>query len=143
MRDARCAVRCQAKNKPHATGTRVGVLFAGWPAPLEALLFGAIVASPKRRRFARVGSFRSVGSNSSNPSLCWLPLDIVEPRPRIRSCHRRSGKIGQLRTPWPSWCSTFGSGMLIRLISQSMSSQISIVNLDIANSTCRGTKTAS
>ena len=33
---------------------------------------------------------------------------------------RSSGKIGQLRMPRPSWCSTFGSGMLIRLISQSI-----------------------
>ena len=36
---------------------------------------------------------------------------------------RSSGKIGQLRIPRPSWCSTFGSGMLIRFSSQSMSSQ--------------------
>jgi len=35
---------------------------------------------------------------------------------------RSSGKIGQLRIPRPSWCSTFGSGILIRFISQSMSS---------------------
>ena len=35
---------------------------------------------------------------------------------------RSSGKIGQLRMPRPSWCSTFGSGMLMRFISQSMSS---------------------
>jgi len=36
---------------------------------------------------------------------------------------RSSGKIGQLRIPRPSWCSTFGSGILIRFSSQSMSSQ--------------------
>ena len=36
---------------------------------------------------------------------------------------RSSGKSGPLPMPRPSWCATFGSGMLIRFISQSMSSQ--------------------
>jgi hypothetical protein len=36
---------------------------------------------------------------------------------------RKQMQIGQLRIPRPSWCSTFGSGMLIRFSSQSMSSQ--------------------
>jgi hypothetical protein len=36
---------CPAKNKPRAAGTRVGVLFAGWPAPLKVLLCGTIVAN--------------------------------------------------------------------------------------------------
>ena len=51
---------------------------------------GTIVANPKRRRGARVASFRSVGSSSSNPSPCWLRLDTGEPRPHTRSCRRRS-----------------------------------------------------
>jgi hypothetical protein len=34
---------------------------------------------------------------------------------------RSSGKIGQLRIPRPSWRSTFGSGILLRFISQSTS----------------------
>ena len=66
-------------------GTHVAVLFASWLASS-----GTIVANPIPRRGAVVSSFRSVGSSSSNPSLCWLPLDIVEPRPRIRSYRRRS-----------------------------------------------------
>ena len=36
------------------------------------------------------------------------------------AARERSGKIGQLRILRPSWCSTFGSGMLIRVSSQSM-----------------------
>jgi hypothetical protein len=35
------------------------------------------------------------------------------------------GKIGQLRTPRPSWCTIFGSGMLILILSQSMACRIS------------------
>ena len=76
---------CQAKSKPRAVETHVTVPFVGWPASS-----GTIVANLIRRRGAAVVSFRCVGSSSSNPSLCWLPLDIVEPRPHIRSCPRRS-----------------------------------------------------
>ena len=31
---------CQARNIPREAGTLVGVLFAGWLAPLEALSYG-------------------------------------------------------------------------------------------------------
>ena len=67
--------------------------YAGWLAPLEALQSGTIAANPKRRRVAGVASFRCVGSSSSNPSLCWLPLDTAEPRTRTRSCRRRSRRL--------------------------------------------------
>ena len=81
-------VSCQARSRPRAAGTRVGVLFAGLHASS-----GTIVASLRRLRGAVVASFRSVGSSSSNPSPCWQPHDTVEPRPRIRSCRRRSRRL--------------------------------------------------
>ena len=81
----RCAVSCQARSRPRATGIRVAVPFAGWPASN-----GTIVANPRRRRDAVNVSFRSVSWHSSNPSQCWLRLGTGEPRPRIRSCLRRS-----------------------------------------------------
>ncbi len=81
----RCVVNCQAKSKPRAVGTRVAVLFVGWPASSETS-----VANPRLRHVAAVASFRSVGSSSSNPSLCWRPLDTGPQRPHTRSCHRRS-----------------------------------------------------
>jgi hypothetical protein len=67
-------------------------------------------------------------------------------RPYIRSCLQRSrrrssritrssGKIGQLQMPRPLWCSTFGSGLLIRFISQSMSSHRSD-SVSIGESVC-------
>ena len=125
---ARFLASCQAKSKPRAVGTRVGTLFAGWPASN-----GTIVANPKRPRGVAVASSRCAGWRSSNPSPCWLRLGTGEPRPHIRSCLRRSRRLrrgsvaaqersGSYGFPRPSWCSTFGSGMLIRFISQSMSS---------------------
>ena len=66
----RYAVSCQANYTQHVVGTRAGVPSAGWPASS-----GTIVANPRRRRGAKVASIRSVGSTSSNPSPCWLPLD--------------------------------------------------------------------
>ncbi len=71
------------------SGTRVGVLFSCWLAPLEATLYGTIVTNPRRRRNAGGASFRSVGWRSSNPSLCWLRLGTAVQRPHVRSCHRR------------------------------------------------------
>ena len=38
-------------------------------------------------------SIQLVGSNSSNPSPYWPPLDTAEPRPRIRSCGQRSRRL--------------------------------------------------
>ena len=84
----RYVVNCQARSRPRAAGTRAGVLFVCWPASN-----GTIVANPKHLRVAGVASSRCVGSSSSNPSRCWLPLVIVEPRPRIRSCPRRSRRL--------------------------------------------------
>ena len=80
-----CVVSCQATSKPRAKGTHVAVPFVCWPASN-----GTIVANPRRRRGARGGSFRCVDSSSSSPSPCWLPLDIVEPRPHTRSYRRIS-----------------------------------------------------
>jgi hypothetical protein len=54
---------------------------------------GAIVANAILRRGARVALFRSVGSSSSSPSPCWLPLDTVEPRPNTCSYRRRSRRF--------------------------------------------------
>ncbi len=45
---------------------------------------------PTRNTGAVVASFRSVGSSSSNPSLCWLRPDTVERRPHTRSYGQRS-----------------------------------------------------
>ena len=56
---------CQAKSKPHATETLAAVLSVCWLAPLEATLYGTIVANPRRRRGAGVASFRCV---------CWRDL---------------------------------------------------------------------
>ena len=78
-------VSYQAKSKPREAGTHAAVLFVGWPSSN-----GTIVANPKHQRVATVASFRSVGSNSSSPSPCWLRPDTVEPRPHTRSYHRRS-----------------------------------------------------
>ena len=39
-------------------------------------------------------SIQLVSSNSSNPSVYWLRLDTVKPRPRIRFCRRRSRNLG-------------------------------------------------
>ena len=83
-------VNCQARSRRGEAGTRAGVPFVCWLAPLEALQYGTIVANPRRRRGAAVVSFRCVDSSSSNPSRCWLPLDTAEPRPHTRSYHRRS-----------------------------------------------------
>ena len=47
----------------------------------------------RRQRGAGGASFRCVDSNSSNPSLCWLPLDIAVQRPRIRSRARRLERL--------------------------------------------------
>ena len=79
---------CQAKSKRRAAGICVGVRSVCWPASN-----GTIVANPKRRRGAGGASFRCVDSNSSNPSLCWLPLDIAVRRPRIRSRARRLERL--------------------------------------------------
>ena len=80
-----CEANCQAKSRRRAAETHAAVLFADLRASN-----GTIVANPRRRRGAAVASFRCVGSSSSNPSPYWLLLDIVEPRPRIRSCRRIS-----------------------------------------------------
>ena len=58
----RSVVSCQAKSKPHATGTHAGARFVCWPASNET-----IVANLKRRRGAAVASSRCVGWRSSNP----------------------------------------------------------------------------
>lgn len=130
----RSAASCRAGYRPRATGTRVAVRFVCRPASN-----GTIVANPRRRRGTTVTSSRCVGLHFSSPSPCWQRIvvdfsEIHECEPRRDPQHsqkisrassrigRSSGKIGQLRTPRPSWCSTFGSGMLIRFISQSMSS---------------------
>ena len=130
----RSVVSFQAKSKPRAVGTHAGVLFVCWLASN-----GTIVANPRRPRGEAVASSRCVGWRSSTPSPCWQRIvvdfsEIHECGPRRDPQHspkiskassrigRSSGKIGQLRIPRPSWCSTFGSGMLIRFISQSMSS---------------------
>ena len=84
----RCVVRCQAKSRRHAAGTRVTVPFVGWLASS-----GTIVANPRLRRGAAGASSRCVGSSSSNPSPCWRPLGIVEPRPQTRSCRRISRRL--------------------------------------------------
>jgi hypothetical protein len=84
----RCVASCPAKSRPRAVGTRVAVPFAGWPASS-----GTIVANLRLRRVAVVASFRSVGSSSSSPSLCWRQLDTAEPQLHIRSCRRRSRRL--------------------------------------------------
>ena len=84
----RSVVSCQAKSRPRATGTRVAVPFVGWLASS-----GTIVANPRLRRGAAGASSRCVGSSSSNPSPCWRPLGIVEPRPQTRSCRRISRRL--------------------------------------------------
>ena len=81
----RCVASCQARSRPRAAETRAEVPFVCWPASN-----GTIAANLKRRRVARVASFRSVGASSSNPSPCWLPHDTVEPRLHTRSCRRIS-----------------------------------------------------
>ena len=81
----RSLVNCQTKSRRHAVGTRVGALFACWPASN-----GTIVANPRRRRGARVVSFHFVGWRSSTPSPCWLRRGTGEPRPHSRSCLQRS-----------------------------------------------------
>jgi len=83
-------VSCQAKSTPHATGTRAGVRFACWHAPIEALQSGTIVANPRHRRGAAVASSHCVSWRSSSPSPCWVRRDTAERRPRIRSCGQRS-----------------------------------------------------
>ena len=89
---------CQAKSKPRAVVTRVGALFACLHAPLEALQSGTIVANPRLRRGATVASSCCAGWHSSNPSLCWLPLDIVERQPQTRFCRRRSRRLHRDRS---------------------------------------------
>ena len=86
----RSVVDYQAKNKPHATGTRVAVPSAGWLAPIEALQSGTIVANPRRRRGEAGASSRCVDLHSSSPSPCWRPHGTAERQPRIRFCPRRS-----------------------------------------------------
>ena len=89
----RCVVSCQARNRPRAVGTRVAVLFVCWLAPLEATLYGTIVADPRRRRGAAVASSRCVGWRSFTPSPCWLPHGTAVRQPHIRSCPRRSRRL--------------------------------------------------
>ena len=82
---------CQARSRPRAAGTRVVVPFACWHAPLVALQCGTIVANPRRRRVARVASFRCVGSSSSSPSPCWRQLGTREPRES--ECRRKPPRL--------------------------------------------------
>jgi hypothetical protein len=62
-----CVVSCQAKSKPHVAGTRVAVRSVYWLAPLEATLYGTIVAGLRRRRGARVEATRYIRLTSSSP----------------------------------------------------------------------------
>ena len=52
---------CQATRTSRVAETLVGARSAGWPAPIQALQNGTIVANPRRRRGAGVASFRCVG----------------------------------------------------------------------------------
>jgi hypothetical protein len=79
---------CPAVGFPLFLANCVVVRSSGWLASN-----GAIVANAILRRDARVASFRSVGSSSSSPSPCWLPLDTVEPRPNTCSYRRRSRRF--------------------------------------------------
>ena len=74
------AIRCQAvvaaRVKPPPSGDR-------WLRP----------AKPRRRRGARVASFRCVDSSSSSPWPCWLLHGTAEQRPHTRFCRRRSRRL--------------------------------------------------
>jgi hypothetical protein len=126
-------VSCQATRIPHATGTRAGVRFACWHAPIEALQNGTIVANPRRRRGAGGASSRCVGWHSSIRSLCWLRLGIAVRRPRIRSwlqgsrtlrrgstaARERSGSCNHfaMKKPLSNSSNTQGKHSIVRFLS--------------------------